>query len=262
LLNLIKNELIKILANKKLYVGMAIIVVVNLLPLLEKLTGSIGDIPINGQVTPLYMLSTYLNILMPIFISVLIADMVTDEYVNGTLALSLIHPVSRSKLMIAKVLALVVIITLVLLFSLLVGFVLGSLIFGWGEQFVYQDVVAEINYTFTTFEGLLVTLGSYAISVIPLLAFGMLIFLLSHHFKGGGALVGISIGLVIMLSFLGEIAQGLRPFLINHYFALFKYTFLTKDIAQITTSILVLGIYSILPFALGIRLFKKKDIVY
>ncbi|MTI83255.1 MAG: hypothetical protein FH756_04975 [Firmicutes bacterium] len=260
--NLIKNELIKMLANKKLYVGMIIIMAVNLLPLLEKLTGSIGDVPITGQATPLYMLSTYLNVLMPIFISVLIADMVTEEYVNGTLALSLIHPISRDKLLAAKVLALVVIVILVLLFSMLAGYVFGSLTFGWGEQFVYQDVVAEIDYTFTTFDGLLITLGSYLVSVIPLLAFGMLIFLLALHFKGSGALVGISIGLVIMLSFLGEIAEGLRPFLINHYFALFKYTFLTQDFTQITNSILVLGIYGIFPFVLGIRLFRKKDIVY
>jgi len=262
LLNLIKNELIKLTANKKLYVGLFIILGVNLLPLLEMATGSIGDIPIAGQTFPLYMLSTYLNVVMPIFISVLIADMITDEYVNGTLTLSLIHPVSRGKLLAAKVLALATMLALLLLYSLLLGYVFGSVIFGWGEQFIYQDVVSETNYTFSAAAGFVVTLGAYAISMAPLLAFGMVILLLAFHFNSGGALVGTSIGLVIALSFLGEIAQGLRPVLINHYFALFKYAFLDQDTAQVIVAILVLGFYSIVPLILSLRTLNKKDIVY
>ncbi len=262
MLNLIKNEIIKLTANKKLYVGMFIILIVNLLPLLEKLAGTIVDIPISGQSFPLYMLSTYLNLVMPIFISVLIADMVTDEYANGLLTLSLIHPISRAKLLKAKVLALIMITALLMIYAMIVGLILGSTIFGWGEHFLFRDVNAEITYAFSTGAGLMITLGSYAVSIIPLIAFAMVIMFLALRFNSGGALTGTSIGIIIFFSFIGEIAEGLRPFLINNYFTLFKDVLLSKDFSQAGTALVVLGAYTIMPFTIGLHYFTRKDIVY
>lgn len=108
MLSLVKNELIKLFAGKKIYVFMLAIVLANSLIGVESLVGAI-DIPVNGQNVPILMLPTIVNILLPLFVIVLVAGMITDEYANGTLKLSLIHPVSRTSLLTAKLLALGVI---------------------------------------------------------------------------------------------------------------------------------------------------------
>lgn len=262
MLNLVKNEFIKLLANKKIYVFMLVLIGVNLLPLLESLTGAIGDIPINGQTIPLYMLTTYVNILLPIFLIVFTADMVTEDYATGTLKLSLIHPVSRTKLLTAKVLTLTVLTFFMLIIGMVVGAAVGTIIFGWGEKFIYEDAVNEIIYNFSTVNGLLITLGSYLVSILPLIAFSLIIMLLALQFTSSGAVVGVSFGMLLTLGFLGQVSEGLQPYLINYHFKLFNLIFLAVEYPKALISIAFITILGISCYAASLLLFKRKDIVF
>lgn len=256
MLSLVKNELIKLFAGKKIYVFMLAIVLGNSLIGVESLVGAI-DIPVNGQNVPILMLPTIVNILLPLFVIVLVAGMITDEYVNGTLKLSLIHPVSRTSLLTAKLLALGVILLYLLAFALLVSYVLGTVFFGWGEQFTYNDEV------YTTTAGIIMTVGSYFISSLPLLTFGTIAMLISLKFSSGGATVGATLGLLLLLAFLGEVIEVIRPYLFVGYFRqLAVHVFETGDLVRIVLGFLVMAGYGITAYLVSIYLFKKKDLAY
>jgi len=266
MLNLVKNEIYKFFRTKKLYVFMLIVFVYNFLPSLEKIVGTIDEanVIINGQNTAFYMLNFMITNIMPLFIIVSIADMVTGEYVNGTLNIPLIHPVSRIKLLTAKAIALFIPLICLLIFSLLLSYAMGTLIFGWGNQFVYQEVNQSIKdaTVYSTQEGIVVTLGSYFISIFPLLAFGMMVMFFALFFNSSGVLVGISLGFLIFLSILGEVVQTIRPYLIINSFSLFKMIFVSQNINDFISTFIITAFYGLGFYFASIYSFSKKDLTY
>lgn len=255
MLRLLENEVFKIFAQKKIYVFMIVIVLFSMLPAVEWAQGSV-DIPMNGQNLPLYMLGT-INSIIPIFIIVTFGDLITDEYVNGTLKLPLLHPVSRPKLLTAKLLALIVPVTLLLLLGMLSSYGIGTLLFGWGDQFLYNESVFAIE------KGILFTLGSYIASILPLMMFAAVVMLICLPFPSGGAAVAASIGLLLLLSLLAQLLESIRPYLIITYFHEFpNQLFFTGDIGKILLSLLVMSVYGISSYLGSIYFFTRKDLLY
>lgn len=264
--NLIKNEVYKMFKTKKILVFMLVIFVYNFLPSLEQVMGTIdqAEIVINGQTTPFYMLNFMISNIFPIFIIVSLADMITGEYVNGTLKLALLHPVSRVKLLTAKMIALTLVLFCILIFSLVISYAMGTLIFGWGDQFSYQepDQLIKNATVYPTIEGIYVTSSSYILSIFPLMAFGMIIMFMALLFNSSGVIAGISIGLVIFLSILGGAVEPIQPYLIVDGFSMFKEIFVLKDMTAFLNAILVTAVYGIGFFLASVYLFKKKDLTY
>lgn len=262
--NLIKNEVYKMFKTKKILVFMLVIFVYNFLPSLEQVMGTIdqAEVIINGQTTAFYMLNFMISNIFPIFIIISLADMITGEYTNGTLKLALLHPVSRAKLLTAKMIALTLVLFCILVFSLVLSYAMGTLIFGWGDQFSYQDPDQAISdaTTYPTKEGIMVTISSYIVSIFPLMSFGMIIMFLALLFNSSGVLAGISIGLVIFLSILGGVVEPIQPYLIVDGFSMFKDIFVLKDVSAFLNSIIVTAIYGMGFFLASIYLFKKKDL--
>ncbi|MDW7673988.1 MAG: ABC transporter permease [Bacillota bacterium] len=263
--NLVKNELYKLFKTKKIYVFLFIIFVYNFLPSLEKVMGTIGDeILINGQTTPFYMLNFMITNIFPIFIIVALADMVTGEYASGTLKLPLLHPVSRVNLLAAKAIALTIVLLFILMFSLILSYIMGTAIFGWGDQFIYQEPDQALQYAtfYSTKEGIAITFISYVISAIPLIAFGLVIMFLALIINSSGVLAGLSIGLVIFLSIFGEVVVAIRPFLIIDALSMFKTLFITKNMSYFIVNMIVTALYGIVFFLGSIYLFKNKDLLH
>ena len=266
MLALIKNEAYKMFKTKKIFVFMLVIFIYNLFPALEQVVGAIDEsqIIINGQTTPFYMLNFFLTNILPIFMIVSLADMITGEYVSGTLKMPLLQPVSRTKLLAAKTLALVFVLASLLIFSLILSYVMGTLIFGWGEQFSFQEPEQAIQEAtvYSTTEGIMVTVASYLVSIIPLIAFGMIILFLALLFNSSGVTVGISIGFFIFLSILGEAVVAARPYLILNGFQMFKFLFVSQDINSFISTFIMTFIYGAGFFLASILLFKKKDLLH
>ena len=264
--NLIKNEVYKLFKTKKIYVFMLIIFLYNFLPSLEKVMGTIDEtqVLINGQTTAFYMLNFMITNILPIFIIVAIADMITGEYVDGTLKLPLLHPVSRTKLLTAKVLALALVLLFILMFSMLLSYAMGTAIFGWGQHFSYQEPNQAIQdaVVYTAQEGIIVTLTSYLLSLFPLIAFGMIIMFLAFFFNSSGVTAGISIGFLIFLSIFGEVVEAIRPLLIIDGLSMFKHLFVERDLGRLAFSIAVTSLYGVGFFLASVNLFKKKDLLH
>ncbi|MCK8817605.1 ABC transporter permease [Natroniella sulfidigena] len=245
---------------------MLVILLYNFLPSLEQVMGTIDEagVVINGQTTPFYMLNFMITNILPLFIIIFMADMITGEYVQGTLKLPLLHPVSRTKLLAAKAIAISIVLLSLLVFSLILSYVLGTAIFGWGDQFIYQEADQTIQEatTYSTSQGIIITLSSYLLSIYPLLAFGMLIMFLALLFNSSGVTAGISIGLIIFLSILGEVIEAIRPYLIINGFALFNILFVERDINYFTITLIVTTLYGIIFYLGSIYLFQNKDLQY
>ncbi len=252
---LIANEVFKIFAQKKIYVFMIMIVLFSLLPAIEMALGSI-DFTLNAQNLPLYMLAT-INSIIPIFLIVTLGDSITDEYVTGTLKLPLLHGASRTRLLTAKILALIVPVTVLLFLGMMATYLIGALLFGWGDQFIYNGNV------FATETGILSTMGSYATSILPLMAFAAVIMLICLQFPGSGAAVATSIGLLLLLSLAGQLVENIRPYLIITYFHEFPNSlFFGGNGREITLSLIVMFVYGVFSYLGSIYLFKKKDLLY
>lgn len=112
---------------------------------------------------------------------------------------------------------------------------MGTVFFGWGDQFIYNDEV------YTTTASIIMTVGSYFISFIPLLTFGSIAILIGLKFSSGGATVGASLGLLLLLAFLGEVIVIIRPYLFLVYFRQFAvHTFETGDLAKLVLGVQIL----------------------
>ena len=255
MIQLIKNEMIKLVYNKKLLFFLLLIFVMVLVPvLISFLTRIRFD---SGQTYPMFLYGILTTLVLPIFLSVLVADMITEEHVSGGFSIILVHPVSRIKLLTAKAITLYMVILFILVFTLLLSYGIGTLFFGWGDQFIDRGIV------YPTTRGILITAGSYIISSLPLLAYGLGVILLGLLFTGSGAVVAVSTSLVLVFSVAGLLVNDLQPFLISTYFiSLSKLVFFYKSVPDIKIAGLVIFLYGLIPFIVSLVIIKRRNILY
>jgi ABC-2 type transport system permease protein len=254
-IRLVKNEVIKVLHQRKLLFLFILIFLMVLAPILFTYISrfKVHD----GQTYPLFFLGMITSLVVPIFISIITADMVTEEYVSGTLSTTLIHPVSRLKLLTAKVITLYLVILLALTYTMLLSYGLGSLSFGWGEAFLDRGII------YSSREGIIITLGSYLISSLPLLSFALFVVLLAHLFLSASAVVGISISLMILFSIVGLLVSEIQPYLLTTYFThLGEMILFSPNREGTLRAITVILLYGIISFALSAFIFKRRDLHY
>ncbi len=214
------------------------------------------EIVITAQQFPLDILKLNLEMLIPIFSAILISDIITDEYRSGTLKLPLIHPVSRIKLLNAKIITILVILIVLSIFSLVISYVLGLTLLDWGDSFMLNGKV------YSTLNGILITVGSHLASIIPLLAFNLIIIMISLKLESSGTVVGAAVGLIFGFNILIQLSETIRPYVISYYFN--YYPILLKNTLSKETLIglLVITGYGIGTYFVCLNLFNKKDIVY
>jgi len=255
LINLIKNEFIKLFANKKIHAFLGVIFIVELIPVLLSLF-SVYKIQ-DGQTYPLFFFGITTTLILPIFLTIIISEMITEEYLTGTLSISLIHPVSRHKMIAAKTLTVVLTILLSLTFTMLLAYFIGTLLFGWGDAFLNKGI------TYTTSEGILLTVGTYLLSALPLLAYSMVIMFFALIFNSSAVVVGATLGLLITTTFAGYLVSEIQPYLISTYFNNFSYSLMfSNDMALLMMALKVIAFYGIVFYLLNSIILKKRDLVY
>lgn len=255
MIRLVKNEIIKVIRQRKLLFLLILIFLIVLAPVFFTYISrfKVHD----GQTYPLFFLGMITSLVVPIFISIITADMVTEEYVAGTLSTTLIHPVSRLKLLTAKVITLYMVILFALTYTLLLSYGVGSLSFGWGEAFLDRGIV------YSSTEGVIITLGSYLIASLPLLSFALFVVLLAHLFLSASAVVGISISLMILFSIVGLLVSEIQPYLLTTYFTHLSELILFSSNREGTLkAIAVILFYGVISFALSALIFNRRDLHY
>ena len=274
MIKIIYNEVYRLLARKKIYIFMAIILIVSLFSLASALItngifkptnpnadtamqsqilSSLGRF--NGQSFPLTLFGGVMSTILPIFVVILIANMVTDEYTDGSLKLPLLRQVSRNELLIGKLVSLTVVMILMMLFLILLGYGLGTAFFGWGDRFLIKGRAISSS------QGFIFTLLIYGSSLISLVSFGMVILLFAVLLDNSGSVVAIGMGILFSSLFLGQVLPETSPYLISSYFNTYELFTSQTGLKEVALGFLVILTYGIGFLIPSIFIFKRKDLL-
>ena len=209
----------------------------------------------NGQSFPLTLFGGVMSTILPIFVVILIANMVTDEYTDGSLKLPLLRQVSRNELLIGKLVSLTVVMILMMLFLILLGYGLGTAFFGWGDRFLIKGRAISSS------QGFIFTLLIYGSSLISLVSFGMVILLFAVLLDNSGSVVAIGMGILFSSLFLGQVLPETSPYLISMYFNTYELFTSQTGLKEVALGFLVILTYGIGFLIPSIFIFKRKDLL-
>ncbi|KUO78048.1 MAG: hypothetical protein APF81_14230 [Desulfosporosinus sp. BRH_c37] len=193
---------------------------------------------------PMLVLSVVVNTILPLFTALVAIDSFSGEFSQNSMRITLTRPVSRFKIFSAKIMAIVLFILaallLLLIFSLLAGFI--------------------FNTNSTNLDSLVRTVFSYLVSLLPMVVLALGIVLLANLFKRGISVFFVSILVFIVLKVLGVIY--------SQYSSLFMTTqldwynlFLVNSfpLGKIVRQFLIMLGSGIMLFTAGFYLFDKKE---
>jgi len=211
------------------------------------------------QLLPLMMISS-LGMIIVIYISVLMADIITDEYRNGTLKLSLIRPITRFELLISKVAGLMFGILILEAIILILSYVLGIIFFG---SEIFKNIGSDglISLFLDIFKNLFYTLYIYLLASLPYFAFGMIVFFISILCTNMGATIASSLGIWFVFKFLSSQSEPIKPFIISSYNNFYIYLTNELNLQKTIISLCVILAYILIFFISSVHIFNKKEIL-
>lgn len=245
--NLIRNELFKAFRLRKFYIIMLVALAVEIIVALQsKFNGAASGVsPVNGQNYPLLLFGN-LPYLFVIFVAVFIADSWVDEYRTGAFKLTLLRPVNRIGFLSAKVVSLIVCSGVIMGFVLTSAYAIGTLSFGWGEN-------AGLGIV-------LLTLKSGAVTLLPVLGFGLLISFIAILTDNMGVTIGGALGFMVFSQML-EASDKLRDYSIIYLMrSFYKNLFVQYTHEAVILNVVVITAY-VMTFYVGCALaLYKKDV--
>ncbi|GIN73379.1 hypothetical protein J14TS2_38540 [Bacillus sp. J14TS2] len=257
-MRLLKNELYKLFKMKKLYVFMIVMLGITLLNLYDYQPGgsemTVWDFQY-GQSVPLTMIQIFAQFMI-IFIPIVAADSISNEYRSGTLKLSLLRPITRSKLLLAKIMTLCVFIAASTIIFLILSYTLGIYFIGWGEATEYM------GNTYTPIKGIGVTIAVYALFILPTMAYGIIASFIAVLAKNMSTAIIISLVLITIGLNLNDMT-AIAPYSLAYHLMYLPENFIqTEDWLGMLANISVVLIYAAVFAGLSFWTFKKKEIVY
>ncbi|MDR6218781.1 ABC transporter permease [Deinococcus soli (ex Cha et al. 2016)] len=213
---------------------------------------------ISGWQLPGLTLITGLDYLLPILVAVTTAELLTHEVAGGTLAPTLLRPVSRTRLMLVKLTVALTypagLLGTLLLASLLAGLRLGLGDFTGGTGLgagswagvgvtLPADALAEITRAYLL----------AALTLMPVAALAML-FAVIHLSTSAAALATIST--LLLMRLLIAFPDALQKLLLTSHLT----AYLPQAAAQQVQSLVLLGIYTAGLSLLAIFTFERKDV--
>ena len=203
--------------------------------------GFIGQATNNGLFVGLAALTVELPLFLPMAVAVISGDTIAGEANIGTLRYLLATPVSRSRLLAVKYLALLISTAFAVLLVAVVGVVTGLALFGAGPVTLLSGTQVSTGVGLWR---LLLVCGYLFICLAALGAIGLFISTLTE--QPIGATIGV-VGLAVISQILDSISQlsAIHPYLPTHYWL--NFSDLLRD--PISTDQIVPGIVSALVYA-------------
>ena len=195
----------------------------------------------NGSLYPAAAMALVMPVFLPVSVAVLAGDSVAGEASQGTLRYLLIRPVGRTRLLVAKLVALIVFVLFAIGAVLLTSFLTGITMFG-GEPAagvaIPADVTSLSGVTITPFGLVLRLLATVAYIVVSMLSVAAIALFLSTITDSGlGAAMGALAVLVtsqVLVTL--DAAAAIRPYLPTRYWLawvdFFRDPILWRDIER------------------------------
>lgn len=256
MIRVIGNEMKKILSQKTIYVFSTAVIFVIFLNILGALITNNTALGKNyGETFPVTIFEGLAGVVIPIFIVAMVSNMVAEEYSEGTIKLTLLSRVSRSRLLTGKLLALGIILSIFLILMLLLGYGIGVALLGWGGEFMVK------GRALTPGQGIVITLLTYGLSLIPFMSFAAFIMFISILTKKGGAATIVGCGVLFFLLLLQIAFPDLAQFIVTNYFNTYRIITSQGGIQTIVTGFSIIFTYGLILYALSLRIFNRQDIL-
>ncbi len=228
---MIRVELVKLLRRPRTWVTIAAL---NALPTLVAVLLALTDLGprpgtgppflsavlTDGTLFPLAALGIVLPLFLPVAVAVVGGDAIAGEAQTGTLRYLLVRPVSRGRLLVAKLVSVVAFVVLATVAVAVVAYVEGRLLLGDAPA---TGVVSVSGTTLTQTQMLERTLLAFCYVVLAMLGVAAIAVLLSTVTDSAVAAALGTIGfLVASTVLLGlDAADALRPYLLTRYWLAF-----------------------------------------
>ena len=198
-----------------------------------------------SSVFPITVLSVISSTILPLFTALIIIDAFTGEFSHNTMKLSVTRPVSRFKIYLSKLVAT----ALFVLFNLMIVMVLSTIV-GVLFNSASMDLI-----------GLVRIFLSYLVTLVPIMAFAVVIAFLANVFKSSAIVFFISILIFIASSVLSVLfPEGSGALLTS---ALDWYKLWIADslpVGRILIQLALMAGYILIFFTAGYNRFDKRDL--
>jgi ABC-2 type transport system permease protein len=175
----------------------------------------------NGSLYPAAALALVLPVFLPLAVAVLAGDAVAGEASMGTLRYLIVRPAGRTRLLVAKLVAVSAFIILAVLLVVITSLIVGVSLFGTGAQAVGQAgaVTSLSGVTLGPLDLVLRLLGSVGYIIVSMLGFGSIALFFSTLTESGlGAALG-ALAVLITSSVLETLdaAASIKSFLPTNF---------------------------------------------
>ena len=211
----------------------------------------------NGLFAALAALVVVQPFLLPLAAALLAGDTFASERAGGTLRYLLVVPVRRRTLVLAKVLAVVVLLAMVLLVLDVVGLAVGGLAFGLGPL----TTLSGTTLSFAEGLGRLLLGSGYALAGAA--ALGVLGVWLSSLTSSGPAATAATVGVAIVLQIVGALdpLSAVHPYLLTTYWPrlleLFRAPIALRPMAE---GLAVFALYVAVFLGLTLKRMERMDV--
>jgi ABC-2 type transport system permease protein len=260
-----KWEVLKLLAQKRTYLGLgaAMLVPLVFVTVLLLKAGGPNDIPLGryiretGLATPFVVLFFMSIWAFPLITALVAGDIVAAESHNGTLKTILTRSRDRGQIFAGKVLATFTYTAVILLAMAIVGLVAAG--FAWGFHSLTSLSGTEVSFV----HGLGLLGASLAVYLLPLAgiaAFG--IFLSTITRNSAAAVVG-TLMWALLMQLLGVLpgTESIRPYLLSNQFEAWHGFLRTPaDWVPVVRALWVCAIYIGVALAIGYLVFLRRDV--
>jgi ABC-2 type transport system permease protein len=260
-----KWEVLKLLAQKRTYLGLGaamLIPLVFVLVLVFK-SGGPSDIPLGrylrqtGLATPFVVLFFMSIWAFPLIVALVAGDIVASESHNGTLKTILTRSRDRGEIYTGKVLAALTYTIVVVLAMAVVGLVAASI--AWG----FNDLTSLSGTTVPALHGLVLLGGSLGVYLLPMAGIAAFGLLLSTVTRNSAAAVVGTLMWALLMQLLGVLpgTEPIRPYLLGTQFEAWHGLLrVPADWAPIERAAWVSALYVALPLVAGYLVFLRRDV--
>jgi|GEM_PF-1368585 len=247
MLKVFKNEMIKMISGKKLYI-FSVILIASII-IMALLCKSIPSVKIGPQnfVAQMIMNGMIMEPLIPIFMILVAAEIITEDYSSGTMKFTLMTPIRKIDVFAGKLLFMGVYIVILMAICFVSSYIVQIFFCGLGGSSIF----------FKTF---IYNLKCFVVVIPPLIAFSAIVGFISLFITSSGAVIGIGIGVYIIAKFLN---MGIKNFI---YFSpvggFYASSFIGKTGTYGIWTFMLSSLVYIIVFAILIAaVVKKKDFV-
>lgn len=272
------NELIKISAKPRSYIGIgAITLIVSIILVAMKVDGMSlisfftepfeqslsfeGNI-LNGNLIA-FLILQMLIIHVPLLIALVTGDLISGEGAIGTIRLLATKPISRIRILFSKFLAGCAYTFIMLAWLVFIALIIGKLIFGTGDLIVIGGdglMILKENDVAWRF------LSGFTLAFLSMVMIATLSLTFSCFSDNSVGPIVSTMAVIILFTIISNldvsVLQSVQPFLFTNHIVAWKYFFEDPvPSGNILNSCLILFLYIVILLSIAAYKFTKKDIL-